>query len=111
MIMSPNISGTLFRRGCFEGVTENPRECWTLLEGTKEGHFSGELLNLLSLCFMLSGTRLEFRFNVLMRSFRLRCDLRFMGVSGILGLSGVLSGMRGSFFSSVVDCSVFEFKL
>lgn len=121
MIMSPNISGTLLRRDCLGGVTENPREYWTLcggncflilivFAGKKLGHFSGELSQLLPPCSILFGTRLGIRFNVLIRSFRFRCDLRLMGISGNDGLSGALSGLKGSFLSSVVDWLAFEFK-
>lgn len=119
MIMSPNISGTFLRRGCLKGVPVNTREhcalygenCFLILfEGTKLAHFSGELSHLLSLCSIVPATLFDIRLNVLILSFRFRCDFRFMGISGTGGISGAFSDLEGSFLSSVVDSSVFDLE-
>ena len=119
MIMSPNISGTFLRRGCLEGVPMNTREycalyvvnCFLMLfDGTKLAHFSGELSQLLSLCSVVPVTLFDIRVNVLIRSFRFRCDFRFMGISGTGGISGAFSDLKVSFLSSVVDSSDFELQ-
>lgn len=118
--MSPNISGTLVRRGCLaDGVIASVlREYCALyceicvlllLEGIKLGDFSGELSQLLTVCSTLFGTRLELRFKVLILSFRFRWDFRLIGISGAGELSGVLCGLSSSCFGSVTELSVFEF--